>query len=72
MHEVTGSLYVIEAEVVNDGVKFSDAFALLIRYCLVQTAPTTTHLYVTAQVHFKKTLNGLIKRSFFYYFLLAS
>jgi hypothetical protein len=60
---VPGSHYVLEVEVVNSGVRYSDTFSLAIRYCLVQIAIDTTYLRVTAQVQFKKPVNAVIKRS---------
>jgi hypothetical protein len=55
----------LETEVYNEGVKFSDTFSLILRYCLVQTSLTTTHLRVTAQIIYNKSVNGFIKRWFF-------
>ncbi|CAF1235827.1 unnamed protein product [Rotaria magnacalcarata] len=62
VHDVPGSHFVIETEVSNEGVKFSDTFCLLIRFCIVQTSPTTTHLLVTARIHYVKSVNGIIKQ----------
>ena len=59
-----GSHYILEAEVFNEGVRYSDSFSLCIRYCLVQTSFTTTNLRITALVRFFKTVNGLVKRKF--------
>ncbi len=60
--EVPGSHYTLETEVYNECVKFSDTFSLILRYCLVQTSVTTTHLRVTAQIIYNKSVNGFIKR----------
>jgi len=65
-HEASGSYYILETEVSNEGVKFSDTFYLSIRYCLVQKSVTTTNLRVTAQIHFSKTVNGFLKRSYLF------
>ena len=62
MVEAPGSHYTLETEVYNEGVKFSDTFLLILRYCLVQTSVTTTNLRVTAQVIYIKSVNGFIKR----------
>ncbi|CAF1420286.1 unnamed protein product [Rotaria sordida] len=35
-HHVPGSHYVVETEVCNQGIKFSDTFALIIRCCLIE------------------------------------
>ncbi len=55
----------LETEVCNQGVKFSDTFSLIIRYCLVQTSSTTTNLHVTAHIIYNRSINGFIKRWFF-------
>ncbi|CAF4987553.1 unnamed protein product [Rotaria sp. Silwood1] len=60
--EVPGSHYVIETEVYNEGVKFSDTFTLIIRFCLVQISPTTSNLLVTARIQYIKPVNGIIKQ----------
>ncbi|CAF4803845.1 unnamed protein product, partial [Rotaria sp. Silwood2] len=52
LHKQAGSHYVIEAEVFNNGVKYSDTFSLAIRYCIVQTSGTTTNLRISAHVRF--------------------
>ncbi|CAF0827249.1 unnamed protein product [Adineta ricciae] len=62
VQEVVGFHYIVEAEVFNQGVKFSDTFSLGMRYCLVQTSATNTHLCVTAQARFCKPVNGFIKQ----------
>ncbi|UJR28022.1 hypothetical protein I4U23_009281 [Adineta vaga] len=62
IYEVSGSHYVLETEVCNEGVKFSDTFCLCMRYCLVQTSITTTHFRVTAEVRFCKSMNSLMKQ----------
>ena len=49
----------------SEGVRFSDTFTLIIRYCLLQIAPMTTNLRVTAQIIFNKSVSGVIKRLFF-------
>lgn len=62
-HEVPGSHYMLETEVCNTGVKFSDTFSLIIRYCLVQTSPTRTSLRVTAQVVYNKSVIRFVRRT---------
>ena len=57
-----GSHYMVETEVSNEGVKFSDTFSLTIRFCLVQTSITTTKLCVTAHIVYNKPVIGFIKR----------
>ncbi|CAF0932691.1 unnamed protein product [Rotaria sordida] len=61
-HHVPGSHYVVETEVCNQGIKFSDTFALIIRFCLIQISSTTSNLLVTARIHYIKTVNGFIKQ----------
>ncbi len=65
-----GSHYIIEAEVCNEGVRYSDTFSLCIRYCLVQTSFTTTNLRVTALVRFSKPVNSLVRRKFLKIFFI--
>ncbi|CAF0786889.1 unnamed protein product [Adineta steineri] len=60
-HDVAGSHYVVDAEVFNDGVKYSDTFSLCMRYCLLQTSTKTTSLRVTALVRFNKSATSLFK-----------
>ncbi|CAF0932954.1 unnamed protein product [Rotaria sp. Silwood1] len=62
LHKEPGSHYIVETEVFNEGVKYSDTFSLAIRYCIVQTSVTTTHLRVTAHVRFCKSPIGFIKQ----------
>jgi hypothetical protein len=70
VHEMPGSHYIIEAEVCNEGVRYSDTFSLCIRYCLVQTSFTTTNLRVTALVRFSKPVNSLVRRKFLKIFFM--
>ncbi|CAF2345077.1 unnamed protein product [Rotaria sp. Silwood2] len=67
LHKQAGSHYVIEAEVFNNGVKYSDTFSLAIRYCIVQTSGTTTNLRISAHVRFCKSVIGFIKRSYCFF-----
>ena len=62
-HQVPGSHYILETEVFNEGVKYTDTFSLILRYCLIQTSPLITHIKVTAQVQYHKNVNFVIKRS---------
>ncbi|CAF0931903.1 unnamed protein product [Adineta steineri] len=61
-HEIPGSHYMLETEVSNEGVRYSDTFSLTMRYCLVQMSSTTTNLRVTAQITYTKALNRFIKQ----------
>lgn len=49
----------------NEGVKFSDTFFLIIRFCIVQLSQTTTNLLVTARIQYVKPVNVIMKRMFF-------
>lgn len=62
LQKISGSHYVLETEVYNEGVKFCDTFSLILRYCLVQTSLTTTNLRVTAQIIYNKSVNTFIKQ----------
>ncbi|CAF4216666.1 unnamed protein product [Rotaria socialis] len=57
-----GSYYQVETELFNSGVRYSDTFSLVMRYCILQTSGTTTHLLITAQVRFCKQVLGFIKQ----------
>ena len=59
----------LETEVCNEGVRYSDTFSLTMRYCLVQMSLTTTNLRVTAQITYIKSVNQFIKSLLFYYSL---
>ncbi|CAF1038507.1 unnamed protein product [Adineta steineri] len=59
--EVPKSYYIIDTEVRNEGIKYADTFYVASRYCLVQTGPNKSHLRVTCDVKYVKSLMAIIK-----------
>lgn len=57
-------LHIVESEVFNEGVQYSDCFSLTLRYCLFRISANQTRFRVTAQVSFIKSLNSVIKSLF--------
>ena len=55
------SHYIIDTEVRNEGIKYADAFFVASRYCLVQTGANKSHLKVTCEVRYVKSLMIIIK-----------
>ena len=55
------SHYIIDTEVRNEGIKYADAFFVASRYCLVQTGANRSHLKVTCEVRYVKSLMIIIK-----------
>ena len=62
--ELCQSHYVVNAEVRNEGIKYADSFYVATRYCLVQVGGDRTHLRVTCEVKYVKTVMGMIKSKF--------
>ncbi|CAF4989167.1 unnamed protein product, partial [Rotaria sp. Silwood1] len=59
--ELSKSHYIVDTEVRNEGIKYADAFFVASRYCLVQTGPNKSHLKVTCEVRYLKSLMIIIK-----------
>lgn len=55
------SHYILDTEVRNEGIKYADAFFVASRYCLVQTGPHRSHLKLTCEVKYVKSLMAIIK-----------
>ncbi|CAF0821659.1 unnamed protein product [Didymodactylos carnosus] len=55
------SYYIVDNEIYNAGVKFGDAFYVLLRYCLVQTSVSSSSLRITAEVRYLKSVLGFMK-----------
>ena len=72
--EVDQSHYIIDTEVRNEGIKYADTFFVASRYCLVQIGPNKSHLKVTCEVRYVKSVMMIIKcnSSFFSLFNLKS
>ena len=59
--EVCQSHYVVNAEVRNEGIKYADSFYVTSRYCLVQLEGDRTHLRITCEVKYVKSVMGIVK-----------
>ena len=59
--EVTKSHYIIDTEVRNQGIKYADTFFVASRYCLYQISPNRSHLRITCEVRYIKSLMIIIK-----------
>jgi hypothetical protein len=66
--ELSKSHYVIDTEVRNEGIKYADSFFVASRYCLIQIAPNKSHLKVTCEVRYVKSLMAIIKSTLNYFF----
>ena len=62
--ELSQSHFVIDAQVRNEGIKYADSFYVSSRYCLVQVGVDRTHLRVTCEVKYVKSVMGIIKSKF--------
>lgn len=56
-----GHIYVIDADCVNGGVPYGDNFYTRVRYCITALGPSSTRLYLTGKVMYKKKMWGLVK-----------
>ncbi|CAF2070555.1 unnamed protein product [Rotaria magnacalcarata] len=59
--ELAKSHFVLDTEIRNEGIKYADAFYVASRYCLVQIGPNKSHLKVTCEVRYVKSLMAIIK-----------
>lgn len=59
--EKPGLLYVVSAEVFNEGMKYTDAFYVATRFCLFQHDAKRSHLRISAEVKYIKSVNGIAR-----------
>ncbi|CAF3257477.1 unnamed protein product [Rotaria sp. Silwood2] len=59
--ELQKSHYVLDTEIRNEGIKYADSFYVACRYCLIQIGSNKTHLKVTSEVRYVKSLMAIIK-----------
>jgi len=59
--ELSNSHYIVDTEVRNEGIKYADAFYVASRYCLIQTGRNKSHLKLTCEVKYVKSLMAIIK-----------
>ncbi|CAF0951180.1 unnamed protein product [Adineta steineri] len=59
--ELSKSHYIIDTEVRNEGIKYADTFFVASRYCIVQIGANKSHLKVTCEVRYVKSVMMIIK-----------
>ncbi|XP_020623293.1 GRAM domain-containing protein 1B-like isoform X2 [Orbicella faveolata] len=58
---VPGKLYIIQAEVNNEGIPYGDSFYITNRYCMTRTSNTTSRLRVSSEVTYQKSVWGFVR-----------
>lgn len=58
---VPGKVYVVQAEVKNEGIPYGDSFSVTNRYCITRTSVTTSRLRITAEVTYQKSVWGFVR-----------
>ncbi|KAF7264549.1 hypothetical protein GWI33_023065 [Rhynchophorus ferrugineus] len=56
-----GSLYAVDVESINAGVPYADSFYVMVHYCLKKVSDTSSSLYVTSHIKYKKNVWGFVK-----------
>ncbi|CAF0794972.1 unnamed protein product [Adineta steineri] len=59
--EIPHSVYVINTDVYNEGVKYTDSFYVASRYCMYQRDAKHSSLRISAEIKYIKSVNGFIK-----------
>jgi hypothetical protein len=54
-------MYVVNTEVYNEGMKYTDAFYVATRFCMFQRSAKHSSLRVTAEVKYVKNVNAIAK-----------
>ena len=54
-------MFVVSAEVFNEGIKYADTFLAATQFCLLQRDADHSSLRLTAEIKFIKPVNGIIK-----------
>ncbi len=54
-------MYVLNCEVYNEGMKYTDAFYVATRFCMVQRDSEHSSLKVTGEIRYIKNVNSFIK-----------
>ncbi|KFD65235.1 hypothetical protein M514_06541 [Trichuris suis] len=57
-----GRIYVIKVEVQNYGIPYSDAFQVLLTYCLTRTSSSQSRLRINSKLVYRKSCWGIVKR----------
>lgn len=58
---VPGKIYMVHAEVNNEGIPYGDSFSITSRYCITRASVTTSRLRVTAEVKYHKSVWGFVR-----------
>ncbi|XP_048589080.1 protein Aster-B isoform X2 [Nematostella vectensis] len=58
---IPGKLYVVEAEVTNEGIPYGESFSVLNRYCITKNTDKSCRLRVTSEIRYKKSVWGFVK-----------
>ncbi|CDW52807.1 GRAM domain containing protein [Trichuris trichiura] len=56
-----GRIYVIKVEVQNYGIPYSDAFQVLLTYCLTRTSSSQSRLRINSKLVYRKSCWGIVK-----------
>jgi hypothetical protein len=54
-------MYVISTEVNNEGMKYTDAFYVATRFCMVQRDAGHSSLRISAEIRYIKNVNGIAR-----------
>lgn len=54
-------LYVVSTEVTNEGMKYTDAFYVATKFCIIQRDAEQSLLRVSAEVRYVKSVNGIAR-----------
>lgn len=60
-NSVPGKVYVVQAEVNNEGIPYGDSFYIINRYCITRTSKMTSRLRITSEVFYQKSVWGFVK-----------
>ncbi|KAK6641323.1 hypothetical protein RUM44_013032 [Polyplax serrata] len=58
---VSGQLYSIDDEIVNNGIPYADSFYILMHYCLEKVSEKESSLNIYGQLKYKKSVWGFVK-----------
>ena len=58
---VSGQLYSIDDEIVNNGIPYADSFYILMHYCLEKVSEKETSLNIYGQLKYKKSIWAFVK-----------
>lgn len=58
---VPGKLYIVQAEIKNEGIPYGESFYIITRYCLTRTSKMTSRLRVSSEVAYLKSVWGFVK-----------